>query len=459
MSPFTVRRFGVAMLACAFYAWGCSDATQVQLLEVPGAGAVSGIAFLDLDFSGTLSSGDEPMAGITVELLTGSSSAVSGSATTDTTGFFSIGEIPAGDYRLRFATGVVGDTLEAVGADSTISVTADDTASVVIGANYPTVTLAEALAAPAGRMLFTSGIALNARVPFDSTGRVHLIEGNTALRALAVERAGISTGDSVRFLGRMIVNNGRPALSEVSAVVLISSAAIVDPVDVATGVAATAQDTTLDAALVRVQAAEISDTSTTGDGDFHFWLDDGSDSVEVVVRDFLGVDHSAIRPDTTVRVARLTGLLSPVEGGGGAITWRILPRTGSDIALETKLADLSVSMTADTTTASFGDTIAFTVVVANNGPLTATGVSIVDSIPPQTTFVSSTESRGSYDSAAGLWSVGDLLSGGADTLELRMEVTDTLPGQFLHRAASGGLLFEVDPNSFNNAQSIQITIN
>lgn len=459
MSLFTVRRFSVAMLACAFYAWGCSDATQVQLLEIPGSGNVTGVAFLDLDFTGTFTDGDEPMVRVLVELVTGSPSAVSDTATTDSTGFFRIGEIPAGDYRIRFPSGVVGDTLEAVGADSTFSIAAGETASVLIAATYPTVTLPEALAAPAGRMLFTSGIALNARVPFDSTGRVHLIEGSTALRALGVERAGISTGDSVRFLGRTAVDNGRPALSDVRSLVLVSSAAVVTPVDVSTAVAATAQDTALDAALVRVQAAEISDTMTTAGGNFHFWLDDGSDSVEVVVRDFLGVDHSAIRTDTTVRVARLTGLLSPVEDGGGAITWRILPRSGSDILLETKLADLSVSMTADTTRASFGDTIAFTVVVANNGPLTATGVSVVDSIPDQTTFLSSTESRGSYDSAAGLWSVGDLLSGGADTLELRVEVADTTPGQFLHTAFAGGLVFQVDPNGSNDGQSILITIN
>lgn len=458
MSLQYARPFAGALLACSALVAACSDATQIELLEIPGSGAVAGVAFLDLDFTGTFSPGDEPVSGISVELLAGSSTVVAGSAVTDSIGIFTIDEIPTGDYRVRFAEGVVGDTLEAVGADSTISVITGDTAIVSIGANYPTVSLAEALATPAGRTVFTSGIALNRRVPFDSTGRVHITAGGVALRALAVERSGISAGDSVRFLGRTIIDNGRPALSDVSAAVLIPSAASVDPFDLSTADAASAQDSVLDAALIRVQDAEISDTTTTAEGDFHFWLDDGSDSVEVVIRDFLGVDPTAIRPDTTVRVSELTGLLTPVQDGGGQITWQILPRDGSDITLETKFANLGLTLTADTTAAELGDTITFTVVVTNTGPLTATGVTVVDSIPPQTAFAGSTESSGSYDSAAGLWTVGDLLAGAADTLQLQVEVTDATPGQIENRAFTGQLVFEVDPDPSDNVRGILITI-
>lgn len=458
MSRLNVHRLVAAVLACSVYAFGCSDATQIQLLEIPGSGFVTGVAYLDLDFTGTPTLADEPLAGVVVEVVGLTSTTVVGSVTTDTAGVFTTTAIPVGDYRIRFVTGVVGDTLEAVGADSTITVVAGDTATSAIGATFPTLSLTETLSAPAGRMVFTSGIALNARVPFDSTGRVHLAAEGTALRALSVERSDVATGDSVRFLGRTGLDAGRPVLSDVRALLLIRSAAVVDPIVVSTRDASTAQDTVLDAALVQVQNAEISDTMTTADGNFHFWLDDGSDSVEVVVRGFLGVDHTSIRPDTTIRVSRLAGLLSPVLDGGGELSWQLLPRGGSDILLETKRANLSMSMTVDTTVASLGDTLAFTVVVANAGPLTATGVTVVDSVPSQTVFRTSTQTQGSYDPVSALWTVGDLAAGAADTLRLQLEVIDSIQGQFFKTTRSGGLVFEVDPDGSNNFQSIVITI-
>jgi uncharacterized repeat protein (TIGR01451 family) len=450
-------RIAAAVLVCSIHV-GCTDATQVQLLEIPGSGSVAGQAFLDLDFSGTPTSGDEAITGVSIEVVGASSSTVVASAVTDTAGVFEIDSIPVGDYLVRFAGGVVGDTLEAVGADTTITVLTGDTVATTVGATYTTLTLAEALAAPAGRMIFTSGIALNQRVPFDSTGRVHISEGDNSLRALAVERSGISVGDSVRFLGRTVIDTGRPALIDVRAFVLVTSAAVVSPVDVSTAEASTARDTALDAALVRVRGTEISDTTTTPDGNFRFWMNDGSDSVEVVVRDFLGVDPTAIRPDTTVRVAALTGLLSPVAAGGGELRWQLLPRSAGDIQLETKFANVGLSMTVDTTAASLGDTLTFTVVVTNSGPLPATGVTVIDSIPTQTSFSSATQTRGSYDDVSGLWSIGDLAVGAADTLQLRVEITDGSPVQIQNVASTGRLVLEVDPDGSNNGAIVFITI-
>jgi hypothetical protein len=183
--------------------------------------------------------------------------------------------------------------------------------------------------------VFTSGIALNAR-PNNSDGQVHL-EGATAfLRATNVARATgggiVQAGDSVRILGRTAVDNGQPVLDDVTAIVLIPSATVPLPEELTTAEAASAGDGALDAALVNVRHAEITDTATV-DGDFHVWVDDGSGPLELVFRSFLAVDPGSFPADGTAQVARATGLLSPFDDGG-SVRWRLLPRAGGDVALE-----------------------------------------------------------------------------------------------------------------------------
>ena len=103
-------------------------------------------------------------------------------------------------------------------------------------------------------------------------------------------------------------------MDEVTFGVLVSSAQLVTPDEVTTADAADANGGLLDAALVRIRNAEITDTATVG-GHFRFWTDDGTDSVELVIRDFLvpGIDKTAFRPDTVWHIREATGLLSPVD--------------------------------------------------------------------------------------------------------------------------------------------------
>jgi hypothetical protein len=190
--------------------------------------------------------------------------------------------------------------------------------------------------------VFTAGIALNTRVKFGD-GQVHFAGDSAFLRGLNVARSNVSQGDSVRLLGRVVMDNGRPALEDVTPQVLVAAAAFVLPEEATTAVANSADGGRLDAALVRIRAAEFNDTSTTPDGHFRFWADDGSDSVEVWIRDFLALNNPAFRPDTTVRIDEMVGLLTPFDDGGGVVRWRLMPRSGSDIFLEQKLADIAVA--------------------------------------------------------------------------------------------------------------------
>src|SRR5262249_51238520 len=69
----------------------------------------------------------------------------------------------------------------------------------------------------------------------------------------------------------------------------------------------------------------------------------------------------------------------------------------SDSATETpQHADLAVRKTVSNARPNVGDTITFTIDVGNNGPDTATGVSINDLLPSGLSFVSATADTGSY---------------------------------------------------------------
>jgi uncharacterized repeat protein (TIGR01451 family) len=220
-------------------------------------------------------------------------------------------------------------------------------------------------------------------------------------------------------------------------------------VAVASGAAASANAGALDAALVRIRNAEITDTSTVAD-DFYFWAHNGGDSVEVVFRSFLSIPTAPVRPDTVVRVSQAVGLLSPFDDGSGMPRWRLLVRAASEITYETKTADVGLTASFDTTAASAGDMVEIRVTVANAGPLTATGVAVADTIPAALTYVSSTATRGSYDPMTRRWSVGDLAPGAtADTLRITVEVTGA-PGAVTNTARLLPLSREVELVPANN---------
>ena len=452
-------RVMTAIAAVSLAPLACGDATDIELLEIGGSGVLFGLAFLDFDGDGNLGGGDQPLAGVDVVLVTGTSAEVVQLATTDSVGSFTLFEVPVGTYRLTLDSAAIGDSLEVLGGNVPISIALGDTSQIDLGVTYPTRTIEEIASEPVGRRVFTSGIALNPRLNFDPSGQVHFGGATAVLRGLNVERAGISVGDSVRVLGRVISDNGRPALDEVTPNVLISGAALVIPRETTAAEAASADGGALDAALVRARNLSITDTSTNLEGHFRFWAVDGADSVEVVLRDFLGLTTSVIRPDTTLGISQAIGLLNPVDDGAGAVRWQILLRGATDLVLQpTKVADIGVTVALDTLAASLGDTVEVTVVVSNIGPWRATAFEVRDTVPAALTYLSSTQTGGSYDSGTGLWSFTDLDVGQADTLSVLFEVTDGTPASIPIIAEALGLIFEVDPNAGNNGASVLLGV-
>ena len=70
-----------------------------------------------------------------------------------------------------------------------------------------------------------------------------------------------------------------------------------------------------------------------------------------------------------------------------------------------------ITKTVDNPSPTVGDQVTFTVTLTNNGPNTATAVSVQDLLPAGLTFVSADPSRGTVHAATGVWAVGSLAAG------------------------------------------------
>lgn len=113
-------------------------------------------------------------------------------------------------------------------------------------------------------------------------------------------------------------------------------------------------------------------------------------------------------------------------------------------------ADLAVTTTVSDATPNVGDTITYTVFVNNFGPNTATDVSLVSMLPAGVSFVGGTATVGSFDPATGVWSLGDLGSGGNAVLTITATVIEPTTGALLSSIAG---VDQFDPNPTNNAAS------
>ncbi len=78
--------------------------------------------------------------------------------------------------------------------------------------------------------------------------------------------------------------------------------------------------------------------------------------------------------------------------------------------------DLSLQKTVVPSTVRRGETATYTLTVRNDGSTNATGVAVRDALPSGLTFISATPSRGTYNSATGVWTVGSLSIDGAAVL-------------------------------------------
>jgi uncharacterized repeat protein (TIGR01451 family) len=118
------------------------------------------------------------------------------------------------------------------------------------------------------------------------------------------------------------------------------------------------------------------------------------------------------------------------------------------------LVDLEIKKYSDKTVYTKGDMMYWTIVVTNNGPCTAHGVSVSDVLPSGVRFIRYSASKGTYDVSSGKWNIGKLAKGENVTIRIYCEVL--VSGKITNNASV--TCDEVDSNSTNNNASATITV-
>jgi uncharacterized repeat protein (TIGR01451 family) len=122
--------------------------------------------------------------------------------------------------------------------------------------------------------------------------------------------------------------------------------------------------------------------------------------------------------------------------------------TASNTPVPVPVADLAISKTVDNSTPNVGDNVIFTLTATNNGPSNATGVTVVDQLPPGYAYVSD-DGSGSYTNGTGQWTIGSLANGATATLNITATVLAT--GPYTNTASVSAN--QVDPVTANNTAS------
>ncbi len=136
-----------------------------------------------------------------------------------------------------------------------------------------------------------------------------------------------------------------------------------------------------------------------------------------------------------------------VAGGGETNTAN---DTATDVANVLPLtdADMAITKSASPNPVMQGNTLTYTLGVTNNGPATATNVTVTDTLPSQVSFVSATSSQGTCSQANGIvtCSLGSIISGATATVTIA--VTATTLSQAVNTATVSAT--QTDPVASNN---------
>ena len=98
------------------------------------------------------------------------------------------------------------------------------------------------------------------------------------------------------------------------------------------------------------------------------------------------------------------------------------------VTVQTSGTDLQIVKTASPSPVVLGENLTYTLLVTNQGSNSATGVTVVDTLPSGSSYVSSTPSQGTCSHAAGIvtCSLGTILSGGSATITIVVTVNSVM---------------------------------
>jgi uncharacterized repeat protein (TIGR01451 family) len=112
----------------------------------------------------------------------------------------------------------------------------------------------------------------------------------------------------------------------------------------------------------------------------------------------------------------------------------ISPATCLPVVIYQCATDLQITKSDNPDPVAAGNTLTYSVIVTNNGTITAKNVSVTDDLPAGLTLNSALPSPGSWSSPT--WTIGDLAAGGSATLTLTTTVNQGFTGSTLTNTAT-----------------------
>ena len=137
------------------------------------------------------------------------------------------------------------------------------------------------------------------------------------------------------------------------------------------------------------------------------------------------------------------------------------PTTANDIlsaSFNVISHDLETSLTVDKANPNEGDSIVYTLTVTNNGPSDATGVLITDNLPTGVTYSSHSTINGTFNSGAGIWTIGNLAKNSTATITINATVNTNTGGTTIVNTTAAATADYNDPTAGNNTSSASITV-
>lgn len=125
----------------------------------------------------------------------------------------------------------------------------------------------------------------------------------------------------------------------------------------------------------------------------------------------------------------------------------------ADAAVVPRVANLAVTKSVLPATIRAGNNVVFTIVVTNNGPHQAFGVTVNDLLPSGYTYVSYSSTTGLYNSGTGIWTIGPIANGGSETLTITAKVKKD--GTLVNTATAASSS-TYDPVLSNNSDMVSI---
>jgi uncharacterized repeat protein (TIGR01451 family) len=123
------------------------------------------------------------------------------------------------------------------------------------------------------------------------------------------------------------------------------------------------------------------------------------------------------------------------------------------------VVDLGVEFTVNNSLPVVGGTVVFTLNLTNHGDGQATDIEISVPLAAGLSLLNSQTSQGSYNSASGVWSPGQLAPSGSATLTLTAEVNAGTAGQMVTLQAAVQAVYQTDTQPANDTDDVSIWVN